>query len=144
MDFLQKPLAWFPNFYLCVQSKNSGRNNFFLFFFSYFFRILNGNFFRLLAKKLQEVFKTTFDVSRGTLCGLNFFFLIFESFWIFWRNLWHGSQNSIYVVRVKIEEELIFLFSFSEFFRNLSERFSDFRPKNFKKLSKLPSACADD
>ena len=68
----------------------------------------------------------------------------FESFWIFWRNLWHGSQNSIYVFRVKIAEELIFLFFFSEFFRSFSERLSDFRPKNFKKLSNLPSACADE
>ena len=29
LDLLQKPLAWFSNFYLCVQSKNSGRKIFF-------------------------------------------------------------------------------------------------------------------
>ena len=142
LDFLQKPLAWCSNFYLRVHSKNSGRNDFFnllFIFFSDFERI----FFRLSAKKLQEVFKTTFYVCRGTVCGLKFF-LYFESFWTFWRNLWHGSQNSIYVFRVKIAEELIFLFFFSEFFRSLSERLSDFRPKNFKKLSKLPSAYADE
>ena len=72
------------------------------------------------------------------------FFKKFESFWIFYRNLWHGSQNSIYVFRVKIAEEKIFLFYFSELFRILSERFSDFGPKNFKKLSKLPSTCAEE
>ena len=141
LDFLQKPLAWFSKFYLGVQSKNCGKVLFVLLFrtFSEFERKV----FRLLAKKLQEVVKTTFYVCRGTVCGLNFF-LYFELFWIFWRNLWHGSQNSIYVFRVKIAEELIFLFFFSEFFRSLSERLSNFRPKNFKKLSKLPSACADE
>ena len=99
-------------------------------------------FFRLSAKKLQEVFKTTFCVSRGTRCGLKFP-KKFESFWIFYRNLWQCSQNSIYVFRVKSAEEKFFLFYFSELFWNLSERFSDFGPKNFKKLSKLPSTCVE-
>ena len=49
--FLQKPLAWFAKFYLRVQSKNCGRNNF-LIFFSEISRILSEKFFRLLAKKL--------------------------------------------------------------------------------------------
>ena len=93
LDFLKKHLAWCSNFYLRVHSKNSGRNNFFnllFILFSDFERI----FFRLSAKKLQEVFKTTFCVSRGTRCGLKFS-KKFDSFWIFCRNLWHGSQNSI-------------------------------------------------
>ena len=68
----------------------------------------------------------------------------FEPFPIFCRNHWHGSQNSIYVSRVKIAEKIVFFVSFSEFFRFLSKNFSDFSPKNFKKLSKLPSACADE
>ena len=37
LDFLQKPLAWFSNFCLGVQSKNSGRNNFFILLFRVFF-----------------------------------------------------------------------------------------------------------
>ena len=72
LDFLQKPLAWFSNFYLRVQCKNCGRNSF-LIYFSEFFRILSEKFFRLSAKKLQKVVKTTFYVSRGTICGLNFY-----------------------------------------------------------------------
>ena len=72
------------------------------------------------------------------------FFKKIESFWIFCRNLWHGSQNSIHVSRVKIAEETFVLFYFSETFRNLSEMFSDFWPKNFKKLSKLPSTCVEE
>ena len=119
--FLQKPLAWFAKFYLRVQSKNWGRNNF-LIFFSEIFRILSEKFFRLLSKKLQEVFRTTFYVSRGTVCGLNFF-KSFESIWIFCRNLWHSSQTSIFVSKVKIPEEIIFLIFFLEFFRILSKKF---------------------
>ena len=73
LDFLQKPLAWFSKFYLRVQSKNFGRNSFLIFLFRIFFGFWAKNFFRLSAKKLQEVFKTTFYVSRGTVCGLKLF-----------------------------------------------------------------------
>ena len=68
-----------------------------IFFFNLLFIIFSDFewiFFRLSAKKLQEVFKTTFCVSRGTRCGLKFL-KKFESFWIFCRNLWLGFQNSI-------------------------------------------------
>ena len=106
LDFLQKPLAWFSKFYPCVQSKNCGRNVCFVWLFRTFSEF-ERNVFRLLAKKLQEVVETTFYVCRGTVCGLKFF-LYFKSFWIFWRNLWHGSQNSIYVSRVKFAEATIF------------------------------------
>ena len=75
-DFLQKPLAWFSKFYLRVQSKNCGKNSFLRFSFQKFFRNLSENFFWLLAKKLQEVFKTIFYVSRGTVCGLKFFSMV--------------------------------------------------------------------
>ena len=122
MDFLQKPLPWFSNNYLRVQSKNCERNSF-LIFFSEFFRLLSEIFFRLSGKNLQKVVKTTFCVSRGTICGLKYFFKSFDSFWIFCRNLWHGSQTSIYVSRVKIEEETVFSFFFSDFFPILSENF---------------------
>ena len=74
LDFLQEPLAWFSNFYLRVQSKNFGRNNFFNSSFRSFFRILSETFFRLSTRKLQEVVKSTFCVSRGTVCSLKFVF----------------------------------------------------------------------
>ena len=175
---------------------------FFSFFLSEFFRILSENFFRLLAEKRQEVVKTNFYASRGTICGLkcilkvlnrfgfsaetfgmvlkflntcpekkiaeetvfwfffseffsdfqrkffqNFgeksskscqnyllrdqrnnllveiFFKNFESFWIFGRNLWNGSQVSIYVSRVKFAEETVFWFFFSEFFSDFERKF---------------------
>ena len=116
LDFLQKPLAWFSKFYLRVQSKNSGRNKFFILLFR-IFSDFERNFFRFLAKKLQEVIKTTFRVCGWTNFGLEIFSKCFEPFWIFCRNLWHGSQNSIYVSRVKIAEEIVFFnFLFRIFF----------------------------
>ena len=143
LDFLQKPSAWFSNFYLRVKSKNCGRNSF-LFFFSEFFRILSENFFRLSAKNLQKVVKTTFCVSRGTICDLKYFLKVLNRFDIFCRKLWHGSQISIYVSRVKIAEETVFWFSFQNFFGFWAKIFSDFRQKIFKKLSKLTSACPEE
>ena len=124
MDFLQKPLALFSSFCIRVQSKICGRNSFLIFLFRVFFRILSKIFFRFWAKNLQKVVKTTFCVTRGTICGLKIFFKSFESFWNFCRNLWHGSQVSIYVSRVKFAEEKVFFsFFLSEFFRILSENF---------------------
>ena len=130
LNFLQKPSAWCSNFYLRVQSENSGRNNFFnllFIIFSDFERI----FFRLLAIKLQMFVKTTFCVSRGTICGFKNFKKNFESFWIFCRNLWHGSQIFISVSRVKIAEELVFFcFSFQNFFEFCAKNFQTFGQKS--------------
>ena len=79
LDFLQKPSAWFPKFYLRVQSKNCGRNSFLIFLFR-IFSDFERKFFRLLAKKFQKVVKTTFYVSRGTVCGLKFFSKVLNRF----------------------------------------------------------------
>ena len=134
-DFLQKPLAWFSKVYLCVQSKNCGKKSFFLSFFRVF-SIFGRKFFSLLAKKLQENVKTTFCVSTGTTCDFISFKKSFEPFWIFYRNLWHGSQNSIYVSRVKISEETVFLFFFWDFFRIISENFFRLSAKKLQKVVK--------
>ena len=105
-----------------------------IFFFVFLFRVFS-NFeqiiLRLLAKKLQEFVKTNFYVSRGTICGL-IFFLSFETFRIFCRNIWHGSQKSIYVSRVKISEKTVFLFSFQNFFDFWANIFQTFVQKNSK------------
>ena len=62
----------------------------------------------------------------------------FESLRIFCRNLRHGSQNSIYVSRVKIAEETVFLFFFQNFlgfwlkiFRLLAKKLKKFVKTNF-------------
>ena len=68
-------------------------------------------------------------MSTGTTCGF-IFFSSFEPFWILCRNLWHGSQNSIYVSRVKFAEEIFFVilpfWNFSDFER---KRFQTFGQK---------------
>ena len=79
LDFLQKPSAWFSNFYIRVQSKKFGRNSFLIFLFRDF-SIFERKFFRLSAKKRQEFVKTTLCVSRGPVCGLKFFSKVLNRF----------------------------------------------------------------
>ena len=72
------------------------------------------------------------------------FFKNSESFWISCRNLWHGSQNSIYVSRVKIAEDLVFfVFLFRIFFEFLAKFFQTFGQKT-SRIVKLTCACADE
>ena len=74
-----------------------------------------------------------------------FFSKSFEPFSIFCRNLYDGSQNSIYVSRVKIAEEIVFfVFLFRISLGFWAKSFSVFWPKNFKNLWKLPSACPQE
>ena len=108
----------------------------FLFFFSDFFRILSEFFFRLSAKNLQKVVKTTFCVSRGTICGLKSFLIVLNRFGFSAETFGNGSQISIYVSRVKIAEKTIFLFFFSEFFRFLTEKFFRLSVKKLQKVVK--------
>ena len=137
MDFLQKPLAWFSSFYIGVQSKICGRKSFFFHSsflnFSGFWAKIFSDFWPKNFKKLSNLLSAC-CVSRGTVCGLNFFFQSFESFWIFCRNLWHGSQKSIYVSRVKIAgKNSFFLFSFQNFFDFWAKIFQTFSQKTSRK-----------
>ena len=132
LDFLQKPLAWFSKFYLRVRVKIA-EETVFLFFFSEFFRIMNENF-QTSGQKISQVFKTIFCVSRGTVCGS--IFLSFESFRIFCRNFWHGSQNSIYVSRVKIAEKIVFFCFHFGVFSIFERKFSGLLAKKPQKFVK--------
>ena len=135
--------AWFSKFYLRVQSKKFGRSSF-LIFLSRIFSEVERNFFQTFGEKSSKSCQNyLLRVQRNNL-WLEIFFKRFESFWSFCRNLWHGSQFSIYVSRVKIAEETVFWFSFQNFFGFWEKTFSDFRPKNFKKLSKLASTCPEE
>ena len=116
---------------------------FFLFFFSEFFGFwakIFSDFRRKIFKKLSKLPSAWPDEQFVAWI----FFKNFESFRIFCRNLWHGSQKCIYVSRVKIAEKKFFFCLFSEFFRFLGENFSAFWPRNFKKMWKLPSACPQE
>ena len=143
LDFLQKPSPWFWKFYLRVQSKNCGKNSFFCSLFRVFSNY-ERMFFRLLAKKLRKKCKNYLLRVQTNNFWLEETFKSFESFWIFCRHLRHGSQNSIYVSRVKIALENFFYFYFQNFFGFWAKNFWHFRPKIFKKLSKLPSACPQE
>ena len=107
-----------------------------------FFFVFFQNFFEFWAKFFSDFRPKNFKkFSKLPTCPeekfVTWFFLSFQTFRIFCRNVWHGSQNSIYVSRVKIAEKKPFFFVFfPEFFRILSKNFSDFRPKNFKKVFK--------
>ena len=143
-DFLQKPLAWFSKVYLRVQSKKCGKKKFFFVFFSDFFRFLGENFSDFWPKNFKNLWKLPLRVHRNNL-WLYIFLKNFEPFRIFCRNLWHGSQKFIYVSRVKsVEKNSFFLFSFQIFFDFWAKIFHTFRPKNFKKMWKLPSECPEE
>ena len=130
--------------YVC-RVKFAEEKVFFSFFLSEFFRILSENFFQTFGRKTSRICQNyLLRVQRNNL-WLKIYFKSFKSFWIFCRNLWNGSQVSVYVSRVKFAEETVFWFFFSEFFFGFwAKIFSDFRRKIFKKLSKLPSAWPEE
>ena len=101
LDLLQKPLALFSNFYLRVQSKNSGRKN----FFNLLYRLFFGFWVELFSEFWPKNFKKSSKLPSAC-ADENFLawrnFKSFESFWIFCRNLRHGSQNSISLSREKL------------------------------------------
>ena len=144
MDFLQKPLAWFSKFYLRVQSKNCGGNGFFLFFFSDFFSNFERKLLRILAKKLLEVFKTTFYVLRGTVCGLNFFLKIWIVLGFLQKPLAWFSKFYLRVQSKNSGRNRFFILLFTISSDSEWKFFSDFWLKNFKKFSKLPSTCSEE
>ena len=122
--------AWFSKFYLRVQSKNFRRNSFLIFLFR-FFSDFEQNFFQTFGEKSSKNCQNYLLRVQRNILWLELF-LSFESFPIFCRNHWHGSQKSIYVSRVKIAEEIIFLILLFRVFLGFWEKhFSDFWPKNF-------------
>ena len=115
--------------YLRVQSKNCGKNSFFLFPFKNFFDFWAKISQTFGKKNFQKMWKLLLRVHRNNLWLYNFL-KSFEPFWIFYRNLWHGSQNSIYVSRVKIAGKIVcFCFLFRIFFEFWAKIFQTFGQK---------------
>ena len=140
LEFLQKPLAWFSNFYLRVQSKKGGKNSFFV-LFPEFFRILSKNFSDFWPKNFKKI-------SKLPTCPEEKFvtWKFFIKFWIVLVFLQEPSawfSNFYLPVKSKNCGKNSFFCFFPEFFRILSKNFSDFWPKNFKKFSKLPT-CPEE
>ena len=125
LDFLQKPSAWFSKFYLRVLSKNCGTNSFFC-FLSRTFSNFEQKLFRLSAKKLQKVFKTTY-VSRGKVCDLVFFKLSNVSDFLQKHLAWFSKFY------LRVQSKNCGKNSFSCF---LSRIFSNFEQKLFRLLAK--------
>ena len=96
----------------------------FWFFFSDFFSDFEQKFFQTFGEKSSKSCQNYLLHDQRNNLFVEIFFKRVESFWIFCRNLWHCSQVSIYVSRVKFgEEKVFFSFFLSEFFRILSESF---------------------
>ena len=145
LDFLQKPLAWFSKFYLRVRTKICGRNSFFLLFFSEFFLILSEIFSDFWPKNFKMFSKLPSTCPEEQFAA--FFSKSFEPFWIFYRNLYDGSQNSIYVSRVKIAEEIVFFcFLFRIFFEFWPKIFQTFGQKTSRscQIYFLRVACPEE
>ena len=136
MDFLQKRLAWFSSFYIRVQSKKCGKSSFFCFLFR-IFSIFERKFFRLLAKSSKGCENYLLRVHRNKFWHQSFS-KSFKPFWILYRNLWHGSQISIYMSRVQIAEEIVFfiflLRVFLETQRKIFQTFGQKTSKVFKTI----------
>ena len=124
MDFLQKPLEWFSSFCIRVQGEICWWNSFLIFLFRVFFSDFEQEFFQTFGEKSSKSCQNYLLHDQRNNLFVEIIFKSFESFWIFCRNLWNGSQVSIYVCRVKFAEEKVFFsFFLSEFFRILSENF---------------------
>ena len=82
----------------------------FWFFFSEFFSDFERKFFQTFGEKSSKSCQNYLLRDQRNNLLVEIFFKSFESFWIFCRNLWHGSQVSIYVSRVKFAEEKVFFF----------------------------------
>ena len=130
MDFLQKHLAWFSKFYLRVQSKNCGRNSFLIFLFRFFFGFW-AKISRLLAKIRKKLSKLPSACPEEQFVTWVFFKFWIVSYFLQKPLAWF-SNFYLRVQSKKCGKNSFFLFSFQNFFRFLSENFSDFWPKNIK------------
>ena len=78
LDFLQKPSAWFSNFYLRVQSKNCGRNSFLFFLFRFFFGFWAKTFSDFRRKIFQNLSKLPSAWPEEQFVA----WIVFQKFWI--------------------------------------------------------------
>ena len=122
------------------------KKEFACFSFQNFFSDFERKFFQTFGEKSSKSCQNYLPHDQRNNLFVEIFFKSFESFWIFCRNLWHCSQVSIYVSRVKFwgRKSFFFLSSFPKFPGFWAKIFSDFWPKNVKNLSKLPSTRPEE
>ena len=115
--------------------ENLRKKYFFLFFLSEFFSDFERKTFQTFGQKTSRICKNyLLRVRRNNL--LLDFFLSFETFRIFCRNIWHGSQNSIYVSRVKIAEEIVFFVFLFRIYSNFEQKFFRLLAKKLQEIVK--------
>ena len=135
-------MAGFSKFYPRVQSKNCGRNHFIV-SFPEVFRILSNNFSDFWPKNFKKFSKVPSTCPEEQFVA----WIFFSKFWIVLDFLQKPSAwFSKFYPRVQSKNcgKKVFFVFFPEIFQFLSKIFSDFRPKNFKKFSKLPSTCPEE
>ena len=112
-----------------------------MFFFSDYFRILSKIFSDFWPKNFKNLWKLTSACPQEQLVALNFFQKFWTVFDFLQKPLAWFSKFYLHV-QSKICGRNIFCYSSSlNFFGFRAKNFSDFCPKNFKTLWKLPSAC---
>ena len=115
----------------------------FFVFFPEFFRFLSKNFSDFWPKNFKKFSKLPSTCPEEQFVAWNFFL----KFWIVLDFLQKPSAwFSKFYLRVQSKKcgRNSFLIFFRFFFGFWVKNFSDFRPKNFKKLSKLPSARPEE
>ena len=141
LDFLQKPSAWFPKFYLRVQSKNCGRNSFLIFLFR-IFSDFDWKFSDSWPKNVKNLSKLPSTCPEEQFVAWNFFL----KFWVvldFLQKLLAWFSKFYLRVQSKNCGKNSFFCFLSGNFSNFERKLSDFWPKNVKNLSKLPSTCPE-
>ena len=106
-----------------------------MFSFSEFSRILSKLFSDFWPENFKNLSKLPSTCPEEQFVVWNFI-LRFETFRIFCRNIWHGSQNSIYVSRVKIAEKTVFYCFISRFFSNFEQNIFRILAKKLQKFVK--------
>ena len=94
------------------------------FSFQNFFSDFERKFFQTFGEKSSKSCQNYLPHDQRNNLFVEIFFKSFESFWIFCRNLWHCSQVSIYVSRVKFwgRKSLFFFLPF-RFFPDFERKF---------------------
>ena len=106
--------------YTCPEQKLR-RNSFLIFLFRIFFGIWAKNFSDFRPKNFKKLSKLPSACPEEQFV-LEIFFKTFEALLTFCRNIWHGSQVSIYVSRAKIAKKQFSYFSFQNFFSEFERK----------------------
>ena len=104
-------------------------------FFSDFFPIFIKIFSDFWPKNFKKLSKLPSACADEQVLAWKVFLKILNRFG-FSEELWHGSQTSIYVSRVKISEELVFFVFLLRFFSNFAQKLFKLLAKSLQEVVK--------